>query len=567
MMGRLLSISNAIHFVLAVIITPCISAADGAAPEIAIQAAPGTGFTYQGVVTSNGAPINGLCDFEFALFDDALFGSQLGLTQAFFNLPVANGMFSVVLNPNGEFGPLAVNGEARWLQIAVRFPAGDGFPILLDPRQPLTPAPMAFALPNFYTRPHPTSPNIIGGHASNVVLDDVHGATIGGGGQFNDVNRVVDNTGTVGGGRGNTAGSDDGTTVSSQSATVGGGTNNTASGAGSTVGGGSTNTASGNNATVAGGSGNTASGSQAFVGGGTSNNAEGQRSAIAGGDDNSSTNIFNFIGGGSGNMTTGTHGVIGGGSTNATSNGNSFVGGGSNNTASGSRAVVAGGSGNTASDNRSFVGGGQNNQSTAAHSAVSGGDSNIASNIFATIAGGSSNDAEGFGSTVGGGQTNIASAEYSTIPGGFGAKADRYGEMAYANGVFSAEGDAQASQFVMRLITFNASLLELLLDNVEERLTVPVGGTMAFDVLVVARSNIGASAAYHFRGVLENAGGTVEFIGTPTKTILGEDALASSWDANIFADNAVDALVVGVNGAAGTTVRWVASVRTVEVRF
>ena len=41
----------------------------------------------------------------------------------------------------------------------------------------------------------------------------------------------------------------------------------------------------------------------------------------------------------------------------------------------------------------------------------------------------------------------------------------------------------------------------------------------------------------------------------------------AAWNATVAADDANDALVIQVNGAAGTTIRWVATVRTAEVIF
>jgi len=37
-----------------------------------------------------------------------------------------DGLFTAELNSAGEFGPNAFNGAARWLEIAVRSPAGGG---------------------------------------------------------------------------------------------------------------------------------------------------------------------------------------------------------------------------------------------------------------------------------------------------------------------------------------------------------------------------------------------------------------------------------------------------------
>jgi len=74
-------------------------------------------------------------------------------------------------------------------------------------------------------RLEPTSgtPNLIGGYGGNRVTSGVKGATLGGGGAATGTNRVTDDYGTVGGGYGNRAGDDAGTTNDAPYATVGGG--------------------------------------------------------------------------------------------------------------------------------------------------------------------------------------------------------------------------------------------------------------------------------------------------------------------------------------------------------
>ncbi len=152
--------------------------------------------------------MNGTCDFQFSLYDAASGGSQVGSTQTAGNVTVSNGYFSVDL----DLGSSAFQGDARYLQIAVRCPAGSGSYTTLSGRVALTATPYALALPGLWTLQNSTSPNLIGGYSGNTVPPGVYGATIGGGGENGSTNRVTDNYGTVGGGYNNRAGDNAGGT-------------------------------------------------------------------------------------------------------------------------------------------------------------------------------------------------------------------------------------------------------------------------------------------------------------------------------------------------------------------
>lgn len=97
----------------------------------------GNQFTYQGSLNSAGEPINATADFEFTLWDADVDGSMIGTVVAADDTLVTDGLFSVEL----DFGSDAFNGDARWLEIEVRSPAGEGAFTTLSPRQPLSATP------------------------------------------------------------------------------------------------------------------------------------------------------------------------------------------------------------------------------------------------------------------------------------------------------------------------------------------------------------------------------------------------------------------------------------------
>ncbi|GMU81626.1 MAG: hypothetical protein AMXMBFR47_14970 [Planctomycetota bacterium] len=107
----------------------------GAAAQVPVTGA----FTYQGQLKASGAVVDGTADFQFSLHTDPSAGSIVGPVIPVSGVTVADGQFTVLL----DFGPGAFNGDARWLQIAVRSPAGSGTFQTLNPRQPLTVAPYA----------------------------------------------------------------------------------------------------------------------------------------------------------------------------------------------------------------------------------------------------------------------------------------------------------------------------------------------------------------------------------------------------------------------------------------
>jgi len=115
--------------------------------EMGVQAAVGTAFTYQGRLTQGGNPMTGTCDFQFSLWDAASGGTQVGSTLTKTSVALTDGTFDAVLDfGDGGLGTATFAGDARWLAISVRCPAGSGGYTPLSGRVALNAAPYALSL-------------------------------------------------------------------------------------------------------------------------------------------------------------------------------------------------------------------------------------------------------------------------------------------------------------------------------------------------------------------------------------------------------------------------------------
>jgi hypothetical protein len=120
---------------------------------IGAQTPLGPGFTYQGEIQQNGTPVDGTVHLRFSLWDAETDGARIGVSQTPTDIPVAEGLFTVVLNASGEFGPTGFNGEGRWLQIEVCGDPNCSSLSIMSPRQPITGAPYALHASNAGTAP------------------------------------------------------------------------------------------------------------------------------------------------------------------------------------------------------------------------------------------------------------------------------------------------------------------------------------------------------------------------------------------------------------------------------
>ncbi|HET8875399.1 MAG TPA: tail fiber domain-containing protein, partial [Casimicrobiaceae bacterium] len=206
-------------------------------------------------------------------FNTVSTAAKINTSNKQIGVQVRGGGAHLAIDVVGYFGAPSGNGGKFFQQGGNAF--GTAASLGTTDNQPL--ALLANGQPAMTYLPNATSPNIVGGHASNSVDSSLSGQTIAGGGFAGD--NCFDSAT-------NTSARSCLNTTTGNDASIGGGASNMALGDAASVAGGFGNTAAGIAATVAGGGGNTASGNHATVGGGRGNNASGHRATVVGGEDN-----------------------------------------------------------------------------------------------------------------------------------------------------------------------------------------------------------------------------------------------------------------------------------------
>jgi len=167
---------------------------------------------------------------------------------------------------------------------------------------------------------------------------------------------------------------------------------------------------------------------------------------------------------------------------------------------------------------------------------------------------------------IGSGATATGTGTFAV---GLGTNASIFGSKAFANGSFATAGDAQYGLYVLRNITTTATPTQLFLDGVAgvQRIVVGNNSVWTFDILVTARRTdaVGGGGGWRFVGVIRKdaTAGSTTFVGTPSKTVIGETD--TPWDAAVTANTTNGDLAVTVTGEAAKTIRWVATVQSAQV--
>ncbi len=498
------------------VLSATLLAALGVLPARAAEM--GTQISYQGSLTNGGSPVNAQIDMRFTLYDAAVGGNVVGMSAVFDGQPGNGAPVDVVdglLSATPDFGANVFDGTAIWLQVDVRNPHDptDSAPYeLLDPRQPITAAPVALQTKGIFVDEN-TGNVGVGTTSPNDELDvagNVHAnGTITSGNSI-----VVD--GTSGAER----------IISSDALEI--------------------HTGSGRalrlepEATTPGGrfGPNVVGGWQ-----GNAVTAGVTAATIAGGGATSFNPMFPLT---NANRVTDDFGTVSGGIDNTAGDDDAdpssaffpTIAGGAFNIASGFGATVGGGTVNTASG--------------SSNATVGGGTFNTASGRDATVSGGAVNEASGQGATVPGGAQNVAAGSYS-FAAGFKAsvRTDDDGTFVWADSTQIPAGDAFEStgpdQFLIRAsggvgIGTNAPSEQLDVDgNIKSSGTILSGDSIIIDGTAGAET-ISSTAALE----LHTGGGRilrlepeVEYDGVVSPNLI------AGWSGNTVAPGIFGATISG----------------------
>lgn len=250
--------------------------------------------------------------------------------------------------------------------------------------------------------------------------------------------------------------------------------------------------------------------------------------------------------------------------------------------ASGANSGIFAGRRNIASGKYATVLGGNANMASAEGACSVGGQLNTASALYAANVCGVGNTASGTGSATVGGSTNTASTDYSAITGGAEAVASLYSQRAHAAGKFTANGDAQHSELVIRRRITGTGQAELFLDGASIQAILPATNRVwnfRVDVVGVcdtAGNGVGITAgevwASWHSGAIKRVGTTTSLVGTVQNIATAQaDTGMATTVVTVDADDSTEALRVQITPptTAGTTTvsRWVATIYLTEIGY
>jgi len=291
------------------------------------------------------------------------------------------------------------------------------------------------------------------------------------------------------------------------------------------------------------------------------NNSTGDNSNTASGDGS-----ISIAAGGWGNTTGDTKMIASG--TSAILIGSSFAAAGTSvatrGLASGNQSIAIGANQAQASATTS-VAIGTGAQATGSASIVISGQSSLANNgatnsVHIGAGFGNSNFASTFAVGVG-----AAIDIRENYQAGFGSNVRllNHGEncvaLGAANTSFKGIGQAQFKLTYFPSITTTDATPTVLSNNgatlsTDNRIKIPTDFSAGFRGIIIGKVAAGNTSAFEITGCIKNNSGTTSLVGTPTVTVLGEDAAGT--DLTVAADDTNDTLSITVTGIAANTYSW-----------
>jgi hypothetical protein len=258
------------------------------------------------------------------------------------------------------------------------------------------------------------------------------------------------------------------------------------------------------------------------------------------------------------------------------------IAGGQNNqlNSGATNSVISGGTTNVSIEQGTFIGGGASNSITGSYGVVGGGSSNSVAASSGVIGGGNNNTVNAQGGILEGDNCQVNALQGGVLSGAY-ANAYLYGMQAWANGRFSAIGDAQSAHLVARKSITGTAIAEMGLDGSTTRLVLSSTNCIwNFQVQVVAVTSsvgngtgtAGASFAATYGGCIKRLNTTTSLVGT-IQTMMAVQADTNINDAvvTITADDTNEALKIEFTPpttAGSTTVTLVvATIELTQVKY
>lgn len=170
---------------------------------------------------------------------------------------------------------------------------------------------------------------------------------------------------------------------------------------------------------------------------------------------------------------------------------------------------------------------------------------------------------------------NTADGVYSLASGTQSTARGIHGADVRSSGQFSAIGDNQRGEYILRRATTDATPTVLTCDGTAPatgaRVALPNNSAFALNGKVVARQNTTGDMAYwEFKGVIKrgaNAAAT-SVVGTITgtgTTTVAADSGAAAWSIAVTADTTNGAIQIQVTGEASKSIKWTCELETMEL--